>query len=47
MLEKEIEKFEKYVNNYNMEDENILRKYMHSFRVMKYSIEIAKGINLN
>lgn len=47
MLEKEIEKFKKYVNNYNMEDENILRKYMHSFRVMDYSIEIAKSINLD
>lgn len=47
MLEKEIEKFKEYVNNYNMEDENIIRKYMHSFRVMNYSIEIAKSINLD
>ena len=46
MLEKQIEEFNKFVENYDMNNDNILRKYDHSFRVMNFSIEIAKDINL-
>ena len=47
MLEKEVLEFNKYVKNYDMEDENILRKYKHSFRVMNYSRQIAKSLALD
>lgn len=47
MLEKEIEVFKNYVNNYDLNDPKISRKYYHSFRVMNYCVEIAKSLNLN
>lgn len=47
MLEKEVLEFDKYVKNYDMEEENILRKYQHSFRVMNYSTQIAQSLTLD
>ena len=36
-----------YLDNYDIKDENILRKYKHSIRIMNYSIEIAKSLEGN
>lgn len=46
MLEKEQKIFKEYVNNFSLKDENILKKYEHSLRVMNLTIEIAKDLNL-
>lgn len=32
-----VEKFKKYVSGYDMDDENISRKYLHSLRVMDFA----------
>jgi len=45
-LEKVKQRFIKYTENYDMKDENIKRKQLHSFRVMKISEQIAKALNL-
>lgn len=45
-IQKAIEEFEKYTSEYDMSNNNIERKYWHSFRVMKESEYIAKNINL-
>ncbi len=42
-----IEIFEKYVNNFDMKDENIKAKYNHSYRVMKLSEKYAKELHFN
>lgn len=39
--------FIKYVDNYDLSNENIVRKKWHSFRVMEISKKIAESINLN
>ncbi len=39
--------FKKYAQTYDMSLDGISRKYVHSFRVMKISKEIAKSLNLN
>lgn len=39
--------FKKYAQNYDMTLDGINRKYLHSFRVMKISTEIANSLNLN
>lgn len=46
-LEKAIKSFEKYVQAYDLSEDNIKRKYHHSYRVMKLSKEIAQSMNLN
>ena len=38
--------FEKYIKNYNLENENIKRKYYHYIRVMNFCDIIAKSFNL-
>lgn len=42
-----IKKLEAYVGNYDINNENIKRKYFHSIRVMKFAKDIAKSLNLN
>ncbi len=39
--------FIQYVKNFDMQDEAIMRKFHHSFRVMNYAYEIAKSIHLS
>lgn len=46
MLEVQMNEFKKYFENFDTTNENILRKYNHSIRVMEYSLEIAKSLNL-
>lgn len=46
-LEKSKEEFLKYTENYDLENESIKRKQLHSLRVMRISKEIASGLNLN
>ncbi len=45
-LGKAKEKFKEYVNKYDVENENILRKIGHSYRVMENSKMIAESLNL-
>lgn len=40
-------KFIEYSKNYDLKNINIMRKFHHSFRVMEYSKEIAKSLNLS
>lgn len=46
-LEKSKEEFLKYTESYDLQEEKIKRKQLHSLRVMRISKEIAKGLNLN
>ena len=46
-LEKAKIEFEKYVNNYDLNNINIKRKVDHSLRVMECSKKIAENLNLN
>ena len=46
-MEKSINQFNKYVQNYDLSNEMISRKYYHTFRVSEYSKELAKNENLN
>ena len=46
MLEKEIKEFYKYVDNFDQNEENIIKKKNHSIRVMNHSLNIAKSLNL-
>lgn len=46
-LEKAKLEFIKYTQNYDLENENIQRKQLHSLRVMEISKEIAKGLQLD
>lgn len=45
-LEKAKEEFLKYTEKFNLEDENIKRKQLHSLRVMKISKDIATKLGL-
>ena len=45
-LEKSIEEFIKYTEEYDLNNENIERKQKHSIRVMKISKKIAEKLNL-
>lgn len=45
-LEKAKEEFLKYTEKFNLEDENIKRKQLHSLRVMKISKDIATRLGL-
>lgn len=45
-LEKAKNEFITYTENYNLENENIKRKQLHSLRVMKISGKIAEGLKL-
>lgn len=47
MLEVQKNEFKNYFENFDTTNENILRKYNHSIRVMEYSLEIAKSLNLS
>ena len=42
-----LEEFTKYVNNYDMNDENIRLKYNHSIRVMELSHKYAQILGFN
>ena len=42
-----LEEFTKYVNNYDMNDENIRLKYNHSIRVMELSRKYAQILGFN
>lgn len=46
-LEKAKKEFLKYTENFDLKNENIKRKQLHSLRVMAISERIAKGLNLN
>lgn len=39
--------FDSYVNEYDMNDNNILYKYNHTYRVCKNSKNVCKSLNLN
>ena len=39
--------FDKYCKKYDLVNENLKRKYGHSYRVMMISSEIAKSLKLN
>ena len=39
--------FDKFISDYDMNDERIKLKYEHTYRVAKQSLEIAKSINLD
>ncbi len=39
--------FNKYAKQFDFNNENIKRKYKHTFRVVEYAINIAKSENLN
>lgn len=41
------ETFKNYVSNYDMNDQNIIRKFYHSYRVMDLCMLIAKDNNFN
>lgn len=45
-VEKIRKSFIKYAKKFDLKDKAIMRKFHHSFRVMEYSIEIAKSLNL-
>ena len=45
-LNKSKKEFIKYTENYDLKDENLERKQLHSLRVMEISEQIAKGIGL-
>ena len=47
MLENVRKEFIKYAKTFDLKDPNIMNKFHHSFRVMEYSFEIAKSLNLN
>lgn len=42
-----VEKFEKYVNNYDLTKEKIILKKNHSIRVMNLCIKYAKKLGFN
>lgn len=39
--------FDRYVSNYDIENNDIKRKYFHTYRVVDYAYQIAKSINLD
>ena len=39
--------FDKYVKQFNIDDNEIKEKYNHSYRVMEYSIAIATSLNMS
>lgn len=45
MLKTQLEEFKRYSEEFNKNDENIMRKYNHSIRAMNFAIEIAKSMN--
>ncbi len=46
MLEIQKSEFENYFKKFDTKNENLLRKFNHSIRVMNFSIEIAKSLYL-
>ena len=46
-MEKELEFFEKFVHSFDMNNEKVIYKYNHTFRVVDNAKEIAKSLNLN
>ena len=46
-LEKAQKEFIKYTENYDLRDSNIIRKQLHSIRVMELSEKIAKRLKLS
>ena len=46
-LEKAENEFLKYIRKFDLENDNLKRKQLHSLRVMKVSNEIAKNLNLS
>jgi putative nucleotidyltransferase with HDIG domain len=47
MLEKEIHAFKQFLKEYDINESGIRLKEDHTYRVMNFSIEIARSINLN
>lgn len=39
--------FDKYVHQFNLDDNEIKEKYNHSYRVMEYSVKIATSLNMS
>ena len=46
-IDKAKEEFIKYTENYNLQNEHIKRKQLHSLRVMEISKQIAEGLQLS
>ena len=46
-MDKNIDFFEKFTSNYNMDEWGIKMKYDHSYRVMSYSKQIAESLDLD
>ena len=47
MLEIQKIEFNKYYNNFDIKEESINKKYLHSLRVMDHAINIANSLNLS
>ena len=47
VMEKELELFNNYVKNYDLDIPMLGGKYKHTFRVLEYAKEIAKSLHLN
>lgn len=46
-IEKAVEEFNKYTQNFDLDNEMIKRKYYHTFRVVDYAKDIANSENLD
>ena len=46
-MEKYIKIFNQYFKRFNIREQNILRKFHHSYRVMEYAKEIGESLNLD
>ena len=46
-MDKELEFFEKFVHSFDMNNEKVIYKYNHTFRVVDNAKEIAKSLDLD
>ena len=46
-IERVRKEFIRYSKNFDLKNKNIMRKFHHSFRVMEFTTEIAKSLNLS
>ena len=46
-IKKAQKEFDNYTKKYDLNNENLNRKYYHTYRVMKLCGDIAKSLNLN
>ena len=46
-MDKELEIFKNFINNYDLDIEQLKEKVFHTYRVVNYAQEIAKSLSLN